>query len=99
MTDVVNADMNGILQRGSISRLPGIYARYVPTEERGRCGMAAQTAERISVDIEQVPDRVTNAMCRTIIGSVRLLFNDPAVQAEYKRWQESRREKERNNEE
>ena len=40
-----------------------------------------------------LPDHETDALCRTLIGGVRELFKDPAVQADFKRWQQERQQK------
>lgn len=51
----------------------------------------------LSVNLETLPAHESDAICRTLIGSVSRLFDDPAVLADYKRWkQERQREKEQN---
>lgn len=51
----------------------------------------------VSVDLDTMPVHESDAICRTLLGSVSRLFDDPAVLADYKRWQQERqREKEQN---
>jgi hypothetical protein len=51
----------------------------------------------VSVDLETLPAHESDAICRTVLGSVSRLFDDPAVLADYKRWKKERqREKEQN---
>ena len=51
----------------------------------------------VSVDLETMPIHETDTICRTLLGSVSRLFDDPAVMADYKRWKKERqREKEQN---
>lgn len=56
-----------------------------------------RTPESVAVDFGAIPSHQTDAMCRTLIGCVNRFFEDPAVKADYERWQRERRqEKERN---
>lgn len=59
---------------------------------------AQNTAQvAVSVELDAIPAHESDAICRTLISSVSRLFNDPAVLADYKRWQQERqREKEQN---
>ena len=59
---------------------------------------AQNTAQvAVSVDLDAIPAHESDAICRTLIGPVSHLFDDPAVLADYKRWkQERQREKEQN---
>ena len=49
--------------------------------------------EHVAVNLDALPNHTTDALCRTLIGGVRELFKDPAVQADFKRWQEERQQK------
>lgn len=49
--------------------------------------------EAVAVDFGAIPSHQSDAMCRTLIGCVGRLFEDPAVQADYKRWQRERQRK------
>lgn len=49
--------------------------------------------EHVAVNLDALPDHETDALCRTLIGGVRELFKDPAVQADFKRWQQERQQK------
>ena len=44
----------------------------------------ARTPEGVTVDL---------AMCRTLIGCVGRLFENPAVKADYERWQQERQQR------
>lgn len=46
----------------------------------------------ISVDLETLPAHESDAICRTLFGSVSRLFDNPAVMADYKRWQQKRQQ-------
>lgn len=54
-----------------------------------------RTPEGVAVDLAAIPSHQSDAMCRTLIGCVGRLFEDPAVVADYKRWKEERQRKER----
>lgn len=43
-----------------------------------------------SVDFAAIPSHQTDAMCRTVIGAIARLFEDPAVQADYQKWKKER---------
>ena len=47
----------------------------------------------VAVDFGAIPSHQSGAMCRTLIACVGRLFEDPAVQADYKRWQQERQQK------
>lgn len=49
--------------------------------------------EHVAVNLDALPDHETDALCRTLIGGVKELFKDPAVQADFKRWQQERQQK------
>lgn len=49
--------------------------------------------EHVTVNLDAIPDHERDALCRTLIGGVKELFKDPAVQADFKRWQQERRQK------
>ncbi len=47
----------------------------------------------VAVDFAAIPSHQSDAMCRILIGCVGRLFEDPAIQADYKRWQQERQQK------
>lgn len=49
--------------------------------------------DAVAVDFGAIPSHQNDAMCRTLIGCVGRLFEDPAVQADYKRWHQERQQK------
>ena len=49
--------------------------------------------EHVTVDLEAIPDFEYDALCRALIGNIKELFKDPAVQADFKRWQQERQQK------
>lgn len=49
--------------------------------------------EHVTVNLDAIPDHERDALSRTLIGCVRELFKDPAVQADFKRWQQERQRK------
>lgn len=51
----------------------------------------------VSVDIDAMPAHESDAICRTVIGSVSRLFDNPTVHADYKRWQQERQRKKEQN--
>lgn len=54
---------------------------------------AQNTAQAtVSVDLNAIPAHESDAICRTLIGSVSRLFDNPAVMADYKRWQQKRQQ-------
>ena len=53
-----------------------------------------RTPESVNVDFGEIPTYQSDAMCRTLIGCVSRLFENPAVMADYKRWQQERQQKE-----
>lgn len=52
-----------------------------------------RTPEAVAVDTAAIPSHQSDAMCRTVIGGVARLFENPAVMADYKRWQQERQQK------
>ena len=55
-----------------------------------------RTTTDVSVNIDAMPAHESDALCRTLIGCVSRLFENPAVQADYKRWKQHQKEKEHN---
>lgn len=53
-----------------------------------------RTPDRVAVNYAAIPSHQSDAMCRTLIGCVSRLFENPAVTADYKRWQQERQRKE-----
>ena len=53
-----------------------------------------RTPAAVAVELDQLPNHTSDAMCRTLIGCVDRLFKDPAIVAEYKDWQKRRQQKE-----
>lgn len=49
-----------------------------------------RTPDDVTVDISDMPTYQTDAMCRTLLGCVSRLFEDPAVKADYERWKMER---------
>ena len=52
-----------------------------------------RTPGAVAVDFGAIPSHQSDAMSRTLIGCVGRLFENPAVTADYKRWQQERRPK------
>ena len=52
-----------------------------------------RTPGAAAVDFGAIPSHQSDAMCRTLIGCVGRLFENPAVTADYKRWQQERQQK------
>ena len=52
-----------------------------------------RTPGAVAVDCGTIPSHQSDAMCRTLIGCVGRLFENPAVMADYKRWQQERQQK------
>lgn len=52
-----------------------------------------RTPGAAAVDFGAIPSHQSDAMSRTLIGCVGRLFENPAVMADYKRWQQERRPK------
>lgn len=44
----------------------------------------------VNVDLDAMPTHESDAICRTLLGCVSHLFDNPAVLADYKRWQKER---------
>ena len=51
-----------------------------------------RTPGAIAVDFGAIPSHQSDAMSRTLIGCVGRLFENPAVIADYKRWQQERQQ-------
>ena len=49
--------------------------------------------EAVAVHLGEIPSYQNDTMCRTLIGCVGRLFEDPAIQEDYKRWQQERQQK------
>lgn len=56
-------------------------------------GTVRRAPEGVTVELSAIPKSQTDAMCRTLIGCVSRLFEDPAVAEDYKRWLEQRQQK------
>lgn len=52
-----------------------------------------RTPEGVTVDFDAIPTYQSDAMCRTLIGCVSRLFENPAVKADYERWRQERQQK------
>lgn len=52
-----------------------------------------RTPETVAVDFGAIPSHQSDAMSRTLIGCVGRLFENPAIMADYKRWQQERKQK------
>lgn len=52
-----------------------------------------RTPAAVTVDTAAIPSHQSDAMCRTLIGCVGRLFEDPAVKADYERWKQERQQK------
>ncbi len=52
-----------------------------------------RTPEAVAVDFGAIPSHQSDAMSQTVIGCVGRLFENPAVIADYKRWQQERQQK------
>jgi len=44
----------------------------------------------VAVDFDTIPSHQSDTMCRVILGCVSRMFEDPAVKADYIRWQKER---------
>ncbi len=53
----------------------------------------SRTPEGVTADFAAIPLHETDAMCRTLIGCVSRLFENPAIKADYERWQQERRQR------
>ena len=49
-----------------------------------------RTPEHVTADIAAIPEHQTDAMCRTVIGCLGRLFENPTVKADYERWKRER---------
>ena len=52
-----------------------------------------RTPGAVAIDCGAIPSHQSDSMCRTLIGCVGRLFENPAVMADYKRWQQERQQK------
>lgn len=52
-----------------------------------------RTPDHVAVDFAAIPSHQSDTMCRILIGCVTRLFENPAIQADYKRWQQERQQK------
>ena len=48
----------------------------------------------VHIDTDAIPDHQSDAMCRTLIGCINRMLEDPAVQADCERWKKERLQKE-----
>lgn len=81
--------------RSSVAWIP-LPCMSVETPQRGWRAVKVvgkKTPEHISVDMTAMPDYQSDAMCRTLIGCISRLFEDPAVRADYERWKQQRQAK------
>lgn len=53
----------------------------------------SRTPENVTVDIGAIPSYQSDAMCRTLIECISRFFENPVVQADYKRWKQERQQK------
>lgn len=53
----------------------------------------SRTPEAVAVEFGEIPAHTSDTMCRILIGCVDRIFQDPAVKADYKRWQQERQQK------
>ena len=49
--------------------------------------------EHVAINMDAIPEHEMDALCRSVIQGAKKLFKDPAVQADFKRWQEERQQK------
>lgn len=52
-----------------------------------------RTPESVNVDIDAIPKHEMDGMCNAIINMVSRMFEDPAVQEDFKHWQQARKQK------
>ena len=52
-----------------------------------------RTPEHVTADIDAMPEHQTDAMCRTVIGCLGRLFENPEIRADYERWKINRQQK------
>ena len=55
--------------------------------------VGTKTPENVAVDFAAIPSHQNEAMCRTLMGCLSRMFENPAVKADYERW---KREREQN---
>lgn len=53
----------------------------------------SRTPEHVEVHIDDLAEYQTDFMCKALITNIKKMFDDPAVQEDYKRWKEERRQK------
>lgn len=51
---------------------------------------ARKETENIAIDWELMPEHDRDAMCRTLIGCINRLFEDPKVREDYADWKRKR---------
>ena len=56
--------------------------------------VGTRTPESVNADFGAIPSHQSDAMCRTLIGCVTRLFENPAIKADYERWKRERVERE-----
>lgn len=47
------------------------------------------------LDVSLIPDYVAQNFAQAVLESIRKVYNDPEVQADFRRWQEEREKKEK----
>ncbi len=52
-----------------------------------------RTPERVAVDFGAIPSHQSDAMCRTVLGCVSRLFENPDIKTDYERWKLNRQQK------
>lgn len=71
-------------------------ARYAGKEERRRSAVKVvqkRIPKTVDVDFDRIPSHQSEAMCRTLIGCVSILFEDQAIKADYERWKQERQQR------
>ena len=96
MRHVRSAGWNEMQASRSRSRGAATSARYAEGKyERGRRPVKVvqtRTPGVVAVDCGAIPSHQSDAMCRTLIGCVGRLFENPAVMVDYKHWQQERQQ-------
>lgn len=52
-----------------------------------------RTPNTVHIDTDAIPAHQSDAMCRTLIGCINRMFEDPAVQAGFERWKKERQKR------
>ena len=52
-----------------------------------------RTPKTVHIDADAIPAHQSDAMCRTLLGCINSMFEDPAAQAEFGRWNKERQKK------